>query len=182
MATSNDDRAAMRSREATGTDMLLAQELCDAAAVGDLEAMSVAYERAPATVNGRSRDGWSPLHLAGFYGHVDAARWLLERGAAVEAISTGREANRPLHAALAGAGNPALVELLVARGADVCATGASGITPLHIAASRGSEQFVALLRAGGADPQAAMHDGRTPADLAAERNFPALADQLRAMR
>ena len=122
MATSDDDLAAIRASEATGTDTLLAQELCDAAAVGDLEAMSVAYDRAPATVNGRSRDGWSPLHLAGFYGHVDAARWLLERGAAVEAISTGREANRPLHAALAGAGNPALVELLVARGANVGAT------------------------------------------------------------
>jgi ankyrin repeat protein len=164
---------------------LLAYATCDlfeASARGDLTAMEVALARDPSAIAGRSGDGWSALHLAGFFGRVDAARLLLDRGAEIDAVSTGPEANRPLHAALAGAGDPAFVQLLVESGADVRATGAAGITPMHIAASRGSDAFVDLFRSRGADPQAAMTDGRTPADLAAERKFPALADRLRAMR
>jgi hypothetical protein len=157
-------------------------DLFEASALGDLAAMQQAWRVAPHAMGGRSGDGWSALHLAGFFGRTEAARWLLDQGADIEAISSGPEANRPLHAALAGAGDPAFVALLVQRGADVRATGASAITPLHIAASRGSDHFVDLLVAQGALAHATMADGREPADLAGERGFPVLADRLRAMR
>ena len=49
-----------------------------------------------------SHDGWTPLHLAAFFGKLDAARLLLNKGAAVNARSTNAMQNMPLHAAAAG--------------------------------------------------------------------------------
>src|SRR5436190_20208166 len=40
-----------------------------------------------ATVNSFAYDGWTPLHLAAFFGHLDAARFLLDAGADVDAVS-----------------------------------------------------------------------------------------------
>ncbi len=156
-------------------------DLYEASALGDLDSAREALARTPDALHGTSGDGWTALHLAGFFGRVEIARLLLERGAAIDAVSKGAEANRPLHAALAGAGDPAFVELLIASGAEVNALGATGITPLHIAASRGSDILVDALLAAGADPKATMTDGRLPADLAAERGFPELAERLRAL-
>ena len=49
-----------------------------------------------------STDGWTPLHLAAFFGKTDAARLLLNKGAPVNARSTNAMQNMPLHAAAAG--------------------------------------------------------------------------------
>lgn len=53
-------------------------------------------------VSALSTDGWTPLHLAAFFGKADAARTLLNRGAEVNARSTNSMENTPLHAAAAG--------------------------------------------------------------------------------
>ena len=47
-------------------------------------------------------DGWTPLHLAAFFGQLEAARLLLEAGADVHAVSRNGLTNTPLHAATAG--------------------------------------------------------------------------------
>ena len=39
-----------------------------------------------ATVNSCAYDGWTPLHLAAFFGNLDAARFLLEAGADVHTV------------------------------------------------------------------------------------------------
>ena len=77
-------------------------------------------------------DGWTPLHLAAFFGHVDAARTLLSAGADVTAVSRNGLTNTPLHAAAAGKhGDVAL--LLLAHGADAHVVDAGGYTSLQIA-------------------------------------------------
>jgi len=154
-------------------------DLYEASALGEIPALAGALDRHPEQINSRSGDGWTPLHLAAFFGHAEAAELLLARGAALDALSVGVEANQPLHAALAGARNPAVVRALLAHGANVNAVGATGITPLHIAASRGDQAVIDILLEHGANRSAPMDGGRTPADLAEEHGHAEQAARLR---
>jgi ankyrin repeat protein len=150
-------------------------DACEATALGALEELRRLLDEHPARANARSGDGWTPLHLAGFFGRREVAELLLARGASLTAISGGAEKNQPLHAALAGACDAGIVRSLVAHGADVNAAGAAGYTPLHVAASRGNEEMVRFLVASGALVDAKMEDGKTAADLAAVRGHPGVA-------
>src|SRR6266545_3736249 len=57
--------------------------LFEASAVGLLDRVQEQVELDPALVNTYSHDGWTPLHLASFFGHQEVARLLLARGADV---------------------------------------------------------------------------------------------------
>jgi len=155
-------------------------DACEAAALGDLTALNEALDRDADLISRRSSDGWTPLHLAGFFGRDDCAAFLIDNGAPLDALSTNAIRNTPLHAALAGATNPTLVRRLILAGADVEARGEGGIQPLHLAASRGNQSLCDLIISRGADPQAMMDDGTTPAMLAAQRGFPELGEKLKA--
>jgi len=163
---------------------LLAQRALDAAeaaALGDVAALDAALTHDPDAISRRTADGWTPLHLACFFGKEDAAVLLIDSGAPLDALSTNATRNTPLHAAIAGACVHALVKRLVLAGADVAATGDAGITPLHVAASRGDGALCDLLIARGAQPHATMTDGTTPAQLATARGHTELAEKLIAM-
>jgi uncharacterized protein len=155
-----------------------AMDCCEAAALGEVGRIRELVAAEPAAVATPAPDGWTPLHLAVFFGHAGAARALLDAGAAVSVRGANDALNTPLHAALAGRGDGACVDLLLAADADVRATDAAGFTPLHVAASRGSDRFCTRLLAAGGDPAARSRDGRTPADVATERGFPALSADL----
>jgi len=150
-------------------------DACEAAALGDVDALRRLLDEHPARANARSGDGWTPLHLAGFFGRREAADLLLARGASLTAISGGAEKNQPLHAALAGACDAQIVRAMVAHGADVNAAAALSYTPLHVAASRGNEELVRFLTESGARIGAKMDDGKTAADLARDRGHPKVA-------
>ena len=124
-----------------------------------------------------SYDGWTALHLAAFFGQLDAAARLLEAGARLAAVSRNPLANTPLHAAVAG-GHPDVSVFLIARGADVNATDAGSHTPLHIAAENGQVPVVEALLAQGADPHAVDAEDKTPMSRAAARNHAAVVDAL----
>jgi ankyrin repeat protein len=85
-----------------------------------------------ATVNSYAYDGWTPLHLAAFFGHLDAARFLLDAGADVNAVSQNSLTNTSLHAATAGRHSD-LALLLLSAGAAGDVVDAGGYTPLQIA-------------------------------------------------
>jgi ankyrin repeat protein len=150
----------------------------DAATRGDLAELETALDQAPDQARAYGPDGWTALHLAAHYGHADAVRVLLERGAAVDAVSRNAMANQALHAALAGREDAATVRLLLDAGSDVNGAAATGVTPLHLSAARGNAELARLLIDRGADPRARMDDGQRPADLARARGHPAVADQL----
>ena len=63
-----------------------------------------------------SGDGFTPLHLAAFFGQLEAARTLVERGADVHAVSRNALAVPPLQSA-AAAGERELAHLLLDAGA-----------------------------------------------------------------
>ena len=85
-----------------------------------------------ANVNSYAYDGWTPLHLAAFFGHLEAARFLLDAGADVHAVSENALTNTPLHAATAGRHSD-LALLLLSAGAASDVVDAGGYTPLQIA-------------------------------------------------
>lgn len=124
-----------------------------------------AIHRDPSLLEARSTDGWTPLHLAAFFGHADLANALLDLGAPINARATNTMKNTPLHAAAAG-GHTQVVELLLKRGADPNARQEGGFAALHSAAQSGNRDMVAALLANGADPNARAANNQSPLDLA----------------
>ena len=158
-------------------------DLCEAAAAGNAAVlgMLIDWDRPESLENAYSPDGWTPLHLAAFMGRAEAAAILLAgpRTVQLNAVSRNPAANQPLHAAIAGRGDAAMIMLLIEAGADVTAVAGGGYTPLHLAASRGNEGLCDTLLAKGADPEAQSSDGKTAAAVAEERGHRTLAERLR---
>lgn len=155
-------------------------DLFAAAALGRVPAIEAALA-AGEPVDGHSYDGWTPLHLAAFFGRTDAAVRLFEAGAPLSPVSHNALKNTPLHAALAG-GHVDLALMLVERGADVTAPDSGGHTPLHIAAESGMVAAVKTLLARGADPHAVDAEDKTPLSRAAARNHAAVVDAINLSR
>lgn len=124
-----------------------------------------------------STDGWTPLHLAAFFGQKATAEALLELGADVTARSANGMHNQPLHAAAAGR-HTEVCALLLTHGADVNATQQAGYTALHSAAAGGDLDLVRLLLAHEAKAGARSEKGETAADMARDRGHTAVADLL----
>lgn len=139
----------------------------EAAAFGKIERLRAILGRDPGQAAAFSDDGFTALHLAVFGGSEDAVRFLIERGADVDVLSTGEIARvRPLGTA-AFVRSPSLARPLLDAGADVNGHEEGGGTPLHAAAANGDEELVALLLERGADREVVNGDGKRPADLAA---------------
>ena len=121
--------------------------------------------------------GWSSLHFAVSMGEHRIAMAILAADGNPDARTTNGLA------ALHVVADPAMVEALVASGAEIDARNDLGRTPLHQAALyRGARVIEALLDAG-ADPMAEDNEGNRPADLA-ERNsrIPEDSDVMRRLR
>jgi ankyrin repeat protein len=154
--------------------------LAEASACGDRERVAKLLAEGGESVGGFTSDGWTPLHLAAFFGHAEVARALVAAAAPLDERATSRNptANRPLHAALAGAEDEETIRCLLEAGALVDDRAGGGYTPLHLAASRGSASLVEMLLRRGADASARTDEGRTAADIALERGHAHVASQL----
>jgi len=153
-----------------------ALSLFEACAAGEIERVERTLD--PSTINTYSADGWTPLHLAAFFGHPRITEMLLAQGADVTARSRNPNGNTPLHSALVG--NHKLVAgLLIGRGADVNAADANGWCPLHLAAANNNLDAINALIAQGADVAAGNREGLTPLSIAQERNHREAAALLR---
>jgi uncharacterized protein len=141
-------------------------DLFDAAALGRAELVEALLEAAPQAVTAEAADGFTALHLAAFFGQLEAAAVLLGRGADADAPAGNDSRVRPVHSAAAG-GHAAIVALLLERGADPDARQQGGFVPLHSAAVRGDEVTARLLIDRGADRTLRADDGRRPVDAAA---------------
>ena len=153
-----------------------ALSLFEACAAGEIERVERTLD--PSTINTYSADGWTPLHLAAFFGHPKITEMLLAQGADVAARSRNPNGNTPLHAALVG-NHKLVVGLLIGRGADVNAADASGWCPLHLAAANNNLDAINALIAQGADVAAENGEGLTPLSIAQEKNHREAAALLR---
>jgi ankyrin repeat protein len=152
------------------------RDVFNSAGLGKCERLRSLLDANPRLLEARSADGWTPLHLAAFFGHADAVRYLLERGADPRALSSNAQSNHPLHAACAGGGVQAALAL-IASGADP-GYAAQGFTPLHIASANGLREVVRALLDAGADPAVRDPSGKTPGDHARGRGHTELAQML----
>jgi ankyrin repeat protein len=155
-----------------------ALSLHEAAAAGEIERVERVIADPTVDANALSADGWTPLHLAAFFGHPKIVELLLANGADVAARSTNANGNTPLHAALA-ANQKMIAGLLIGAGADVDAPDAGGWRPLHLAAANNNLDSMRTLIAQGADISAANKDGLTPLALAEQKNHREVAALLK---
>jgi ankyrin repeat protein len=142
-------------------------DVFEAAAIGDVGRLRVLLDEDAPLANAWSDDGFTPLHFAAFFGHPEAARLLIERGADLETRSTNEQIAldaAPLHSASA-AGQLEVCRVLLAAGADVNAVQHGGYTALLDAAASGNDELVEFLLERGADRTARLDDGRTFDDL-----------------
>lgn len=137
----------------------------EAATFGDLDRLTELLAEDPELVDAMSGDGFTPLHLAAFFGQTDAVRLLLARGAAPDVRGQGWMTGTALSAAAAG-GHTAIVLLLLEVGVDPNVQQAQGFTPLHAAAQNADLEAVRALLGAGADPSIVTEDGVTAVELA----------------
>ena len=152
----------------------VALDVFEAATLGNTVRLAQLVDGDPRQLNAWSPDGFTPLHLACFFGQEQAARVLLERGADPAAVARNPMRVQPLHSAAAGR-QLGIVRVLLEKGAPVNARQHLGWTALHEAANHGNREMAETLLRHGADPLAGNDDGKTPSDVAAERGHTELA-------
>lgn len=140
----------------------------EAAALGDRHQLERALAADPNAHATWSSEGFSPLALAAFFGHREAAQDLLKAGAGVNVKVKNPFGVMPLHSALANQ-HKEIVRDLIAHGADVNAAADGGWTPLHYTAYYGDIETTKLLLEKGARSTERNGDGKTPAEFARER-------------
>jgi len=128
-------------------------DVFEAAAVGRTDRLRELLDEDPSLANAWAEDGFQPLGLASFFGHVESARLLLERGADVNSASRNDFKVAPLHSAVAEKNADVryeLATLLLEHGADPNARQQDDFTPLMAADQQEDERLRGLLVEHGA--------------------------------
>ena len=133
-------------------------DVFEAAALGRTDRLRELLDEDPSRANAFGADGFHPLGLACFFGHVDAARLLLERDADVNALSRNdRIQTAAIHAAAASeakdeATRYELVKLALDHGADPNLPQGGGFRAVDAARQNGDKRVEQLLLERGASP------------------------------
>jgi ankyrin repeat protein len=151
--------AVYRGDRATVDEILAADphlDVFEAAAVGRTDRLRELLDEDPSRANAFGDDGFHPLGLAFFFGHLEAARLLLDRGANVNALSTNEHVQTAaIHAAAAAAGDESaryeLVKLTLEHGAEPNLPQGGGFRAIDAARQNGDASVEALLLEHGAE-------------------------------
>jgi ankyrin repeat protein len=131
-------------------------DVFEAAAFGRSDRLRELLDEDPSRANAFGGDGFHPLGLACFFGHLEAARLLLDRGADVNALSTNEHVQTAaIHASAAAAGDEAkryeLVKLALEHGADPNLRQGGGFRAIDAARQNGDSRVEQLLLEQGAE-------------------------------
>lgn len=172
--------------------MSVSERVMTAISSGDLDGLRRILEEDRGAARARNEAGVSAVLMARYHGRQEMVDLLLEFEPELDLFDaaalgdvprvrelleadpslTGRYAGdgfTALHLA-AFCGQLAVMELLIDRGADVCAvtTNDMRVQPIHSAAAAQSNEAVDLLLRHGADPDAQQHGGWTALQAAAQ--------------
>jgi uncharacterized protein len=128
-------------------------DVFEAAAVGRTDRLRELLDQDTSLANAWAEDGFQPLGLASFFGHIEAAKLLVERGAEVNSASRNDFKVMPLHSAAATGDEDTryeLAKLLLENGADPNAVQQDEFTPLMAADQHGDQRLRDLLVEHGA--------------------------------
>lgn len=134
-----------------------------AVAAGNVPVTAELLERTTININWCTRQ--APISVAARSGHLDTVAFLLERGANINTVGTGKD-TAITSAAMNGHLN--VVEFLLDKGADITAGRFGSGTPIREAALAGHLEVVQLLLARGANIEADCRGCWTPLSAAAE--------------
>lgn len=168
-AAINGDPALINLLLAHGADPKIRAErngmtaLMAAAMAGQAKAVEFLLDKAGG-LDETDNSGRTPLIWAAYYGAVEAARLLVERGAALNP----KEKDQGMTALLwaAARGHAEIVRMLLDRGADPQAADKRGKTALMWAAQNRREAVIPLLLAAGVDANLKDQEGYTALDWA----------------
>ena len=168
-------------RQDAVADFLLSQgaklSFYDQCVAGQRDHVMAQIDTNPALLESYSTDGWTPLHLAAFFGSQDLAQALIDKGAEIDSRSTNNMQNTPLHAAVAGR-RAAMVKFLLSHKSDPNIRQAGGWTALQGAVQNGDREMVEALIAHGAHLNARADNNQCALDLALMRGHHEIAELL----
>jgi ankyrin repeat protein len=126
-------------------ERMVALSIFEAAATGRMVHLISNLARNPELVNAYAEDGFQPLGLAAFFGHVEAVEYLIKAGAEINSPSKNSLGVTPLQSAVAGC-HYEITTMLLEAGADPNVREGGGYTPLHVAAQCGDLRIARALR------------------------------------
>ena len=190
------DPSLLRARDANGASAILVSiyngrkdvaealiglgaplDLFEASALGRVDRVEEILRADPQRASEYAPDGFTPVALAAFFGHADAARALIAAGADVRAPARNAFKVQALHAAVAGR-NLEIVKAVLEAGADPNAQQQAGFRPMHEAGTNANRALAELLLAHGGDPLLTADSGKHAADLAREKGHADFASWL----
>ena len=194
-----ENAALLRARDANGASAILVAiynqrkdvaellielgaplDLFEASALGRVERIQQILRVAPTRASEYAPDGFTPVALAAFFGHFDAASALIAAGADVRAPARNPFKVQALHAAVAGR-NLDIVKAVLEAGADPNAQQQAGFRPIHEAGTTANRALAELLISHGADPRLPADSGKNAIDLARDKGHGEFAAWLEQM-
>lgn len=154
-------------------------DIFECSALGDAAQLNKLLANDADLAKARGADGFTPLHLACFFGQLEAAEILVRHGADTNAVSPSRIA--VIHSAAASR-NSALLKLVLHAGANPNSQQQRGYTALHEAAMHNSVERARVLLEAGADAAIKSDEGQTAADMAAQSGNTEVLEILQSFR
>ncbi len=152
------------------------EQLVDFAAAGDLEVVDLLIQ-AEVEVNGRDPYGTTALMAAAEAGHLEVAKFLIDKGADPNRGAPGSWETPLMLATVQGRDN--MVQYLIDAGAAVGFQDEdSGVTPLMMAAVEGHQEIAAKLISAGAEVGVADATGWTALHHAVRKGQSSLTSDL----
>lgn len=151
--------------------------LFDAARLGRADLVP-AFVAQKADLNAYNAQGFTPLILAAYHGHLDMVEALI--GAGANACLADQNQGNTAQMGVAFRGGDAIAARLLKAGCDVNIRNRAGQTALMMATLFDRAVQVDLLLAAGADPTLADAQGRTAAAIATAQGHDAIRAKLQA--